>query len=362
VRIGIAVSAVAVLATTAASAVGPVLQARLRMAYGAGSDVARSVVYVLLILAAVSLSWGVYGFVGANVVASVVALVVIYLGARKLMRIRPRTDRRLWRTALTSSFALGAAMFVHSIYFRVDTVLLSVLKTQADVGVYGFAYRFYETLLVLPVLFTASVLPVVARDFVVPDVDLKQALQRSFDFLVLAGLPLSVGGIVLAPELTSFLAGHKFAASAVPLRILLGGLVFSFLAALVGTLLIAADRQVTGLFLSLSILVLNVVLNLALIPPYGYDAAAALTTGSEAAVAVAGFALVARIYGFLPEVRTTLLALAAAAAMGAVTWFLRPLPLVVPIVAGAIVYGLAVLLTGGVSRETLRELMPRVLT
>jgi O-antigen/teichoic acid export membrane protein len=360
VRTGIAVSALAVLATTAASAVGPILQARLRMTSVAASDLARMVVYVLLLLAVIGLSWGVYGFVGANVASSLVALAIIYFGARRLMRVRPRVDLRLWRTALASSLALGAAMFVHSIYFRVDTVLLSVLKSQSDVGVYGFAYRFYETLLVLPALFTASVLPVVARDVAIPGADLRQALQRSFDFLVLAGLPLSVGGIVLAPQLTSFLAGHRFSDSAVPLRILLGGLVFSFLAALVGTLMIAADRQVTGLALSFSILVVNVALNLALIPPYGYDAAAALTTGSEAAVALVGLFIVARIYGFRPQARTTALAVAAAAAMGAVVWFLRTLPLALPIAVGTAVYGLVVLLTGVVSRETLRELMPRV--
>jgi O-antigen/teichoic acid export membrane protein len=360
VRVGIAISALAVLATTAASAVGPILQARLRMTYAAAADLGRTLVYVALIGAAIGLSWGVYGFVAANVIAAVAALAITYFGARRLLHVRPRVDRRLWRTALATSFALGAAMFVHTIYFRVDTVLLSVLKSQSDVGIYGFAYRFFETLLVLPTLFTASVLPVVARDFALRDVDLRQALQRSFDFLVLAGLPLSVGGIVLAPQLTSFLAGEKFADSAVPLRILLGGLVFSFLAALVGTLMIAADRQVTGLILSLSILAVNVALNLALIPSYGYDAAAALTTASEAAVAIVGLVIVGRIYGFRPRARTTVLALAASLAMGAVAWLLRTLPLALPILAGTAVYSTLVLLTGGISRETLRELMPRV--
>jgi O-antigen/teichoic acid export membrane protein len=360
VRVGIAVGAVGVLATTAASAIGPIMQTNLKMGYPALADVARTVVYVAAILVAVGLSSGVLGFVGANILGALVALAIIYVGAQRLLRVTLRVDRRLWRIALASSLPLGAAMFVHTIYFRVDTVLLSVLKSQSDVGVYGFAYRFYETLLVLPALFTASVLPVVARDFTIPGADLRRALQRSFDFLVLAGLPLSVGGIVLAPQLTSFLAGRKFADSSVPLRILLAGLVFSFLAALIGTLLIAADRQVTGLVLSVSILIVNVVLNLALIPRYGYDAAATLTSASEAAVAVAGLVLVARIYGFRPQLRTTAVAVAAAAAMGAAAWLLRTLPLALPIAAGTAVYGLVVLLTGVVSRETLRELMPRV--
>lgn len=360
VRAGIAVGAAAVLANTAASAIGPIMQTELKMGYPALADVARTVVYVAAILAAIGLSAGVLGFVGATIAGALAALAITYVGARRLMPVMLRVDRRLWRAALASSLALGAALFVHTIYFRVDTVLLSVLKTQADVGVYGFAYRFYEVLLVLPTIFTASVLPVVARDFAIPGADLKQALQRSLDFVVLAGLPISVGGIVLAPQLTRFLAGSKFADSATPLRILLAGLVFSFVAALIGTLMIAADRQVTGLFLSLSILVINVALNLALIPPYGYDAAAVLTSASEAAVAAAGLLIVCRIYRFRPKVRATALAVVSAAAMGAAVWWLRTLPLAAPIAAGTAVYGLACVLTGIVTRETLRELMPRV--
>jgi O-antigen/teichoic acid export membrane protein len=359
VRVGIAISGVFVLAGTAASACTAVLQTRLRMTPAAVADVLRSVVLVLVMLLAIWAAWGVLGFVAANVVANLSALVIVYLGARRLLKIRVSFDSAIWRAAVASSVALGAALFVHTIYFRVDTLLLSLLRSQVDVGIYGFSYRFYETLLVLPALFTASVLPVIARDLTVPGADLTQALQRSFDFLVLASLPLSIGGILLAPQLTSFLAGRRFADSAVPLAILLAGLVFSSLAALVGTLLIAADRQVTGLVLSLSILIVNVALNLALIPSYGYDAAASLTTASEALVAMVGMVLVGRIYGFRPGLHAALLAATAAALMGGAVWLLRSLPLVLPICTGAVVYGSLILLTGAVSRETLREFLPR---
>jgi O-antigen/teichoic acid export membrane protein len=359
VRAGIAVGAVAVLATTAASAIGPILQTKLRMGYAALADVARTVVYVAAILIVIGLSWGVLGFVGANIIGAVAALAIIYVGAQKLLRITLRVDRRVWRAALASSLALGAAMFVHTIYFRADTVLLSVLQTQEDVGIYGFAYRFYETLLVVPTLFTMSVLPVVARDYVTPGADFRRALQRSFDFLVLASLPLAVGGIILAPRLTELLAGAEFANSVLPLRILLAGLVFSFLAALVGTLLIAADRQTTALKLSLGILCVNVVLNVILIPKYSYNAAAALTTGSEALVVLIGFVIVWRAYGFRPSLRTAAFGSAAAVVMGLVVYALDSLPLVVPLIIGTAVYGLALLATGTVSRELLAELLSR---
>jgi O-antigen/teichoic acid export membrane protein len=362
VRGGIALAALTVLATTIASAISPILQTTLRMAPIALADAARAVVYVAGIVAVVVLSGGVLGFVGATIAGAVVALAITYVGAKRLLRITIGVDRRLWRLALSSSFALGAALFVHTIYFRVDTLLLSVLQSQSDVGVYGFAYRFYETLLVLPALFTASVLPVVARDFAIAGADLRRALQRSLDFLVLAGLPLSVGGIVLAPELTRLLAGPKFADSAAPLRILLAGLVFSFVAALFGTLLIASNRQVAGLVLSFSVLVLNVILNLVLIPIYSYYAAAALTSASEAVIVLAGFVLVRRTFAFTPGLRATAYGLVAAAVMGGVVWSLRGQPLVVPIAAGVAVYGVIIFLTGVVPRETLRELMPRVFT
>ena len=50
-------------------------------------------------------------------------------------------------------------MILGIVHFRIDTVLLSILKPLADVGVYSVAYRFIEQVLYIPSFFVAASFP-----------------------------------------------------------------------------------------------------------------------------------------------------------------------------------------------------------
>jgi O-antigen/teichoic acid export membrane protein len=83
--------------------------------------------------------------------------------------------------------------------------------------------------------------------------------------------------------------------------------------------------------------VLNVGLNLWLIPAYGIMAAAGITVLTELYVAVAGTVIVWRVLKFIPSVRSSLLIVAATALMAVPVYLLRDY-LVVAVVMGSVVY------------------------
>jgi O-antigen/teichoic acid export membrane protein len=69
-----------------------------------------------------------------------------------------------------------------------------------------------------------------------------------------------------------------------------------------GIVIIGADRQRDALWLNFAVLALNIALNLALVPAYGYIAAAYTTIASEVAILVGEIYLVRRFLGFTPQV------------------------------------------------------------
>jgi O-antigen/teichoic acid export membrane protein len=153
----------------------------------------------------------------------------------------------------------------------------------------------------------------------------------------------------LAPDMVRLVAGDSFADSTLPLRILMLGAAFSFLASLFLFALIALDRQQRMLLLTLVALVVNLALNLALIPSFSYTAAAGIATGTQFVIVVGALYLVSRYTGFVPGLRVAARAVIAGAAV-LVALAVTPTPFAVSLVGGGILYA-ALLLALRIDRE-----------
>jgi len=156
---------------------------------------------------------------------------------------------------------------------------------------------------------------------------------------------------VLAPAIIELAAGSGFEDAATPLRILLASGALAWVNGVFGYALIAKDRQLSALWLNVSALVFNVVLNLVLVPVYGIVVAAVVTVSSEVLILAGSYVLMRRYFGFFPFPRTLVPALLAAAVMGGVLWLLQDAPVVLLVPFGAALYGGLMWLTSPASRE-----------
>jgi O-antigen/teichoic acid export membrane protein len=99
-------------------------------------------------------------------------------------------------------------------------------------------------------------------------------------------------------------------------------------------------------------------LNLALIPPFGYQAAAAVATASEVVIAICLVWLTWRLTGFRPASSVPLRALIAGGTMAAAVAAVHP-NLVVAIAVGVVVYGVALVLLRVPDQLELSQLFAR---
>jgi O-antigen/teichoic acid export membrane protein len=356
VRRAVLIAGIPFLLGLASSSVAAVFQARLQMWRAAVADVAGRLAGFLALVAVVVADLGFLAVVASTAVGAAVALAVSVALVRRLAPVGPRGDRHVWRELVVAGIPIGATLAVNEVYFRADTFILSLSRPFSELGLYTFAYRVYELLAVFPAIVMTSIFPLLSRFLGARQDAAQRVLDAAADLFVAVGVPIAAGGLVLAPQIARVVAGEDFADAATPLRLLLCASLPAWLSGLLGYALIAAGRQRSVLMLSVAALVLNVALNLALVPSYGPDAAAAVALGSEAFLVVGGWTLVRRQLAIVPRLALLWRALAAAGVMAALVWWQRDLSLAVLVPGGAVVY-LAVLVgVGGVDRRTLEAL------
>ena len=214
----------------------------------------------------------------------------------------------VWRGMLRISLPLGATLVINYLYFRLDVLLLAILRDTDAVAIYGLAYRVLEGLMVFPMYFMLALFPEIAR---------LSADRARVDAIVVAALaamevialPLVALGIVFADDIVTVIGGADFADAAWVLRILMLALGLSYVNGVYGNALLALGRQDAFFRWSLVILGFNLVANLALIPPFGVEGAAVAVVLSEALA----FVVIRRLYAvgglnprILPDVRILL--------------------------------------------------------
>jgi O-antigen/teichoic acid export membrane protein len=351
VREAIVIAGVPFMLGLASSSLATVFQARLQMGRAAIADVAGRLAAFAALVAVVAADLGFLAVVASTGVGAAVTLAVTVALVRGFVPVRLLTGR--WRELLVPAVPLGITLAVNEIYFRADTFILSLFRPFEEVGLYTLAYRIFELLALLPAIVMTSIFPLLSR-YVPEQRDLAaRVIDATADLFVAIAVPVAAGGLVLAPELVRLAAGDAFADAATPLRLLLCAAGAAWVSGLLGYALIADHRQREVLLLSLAALAANLALNLALVPSYGPDAAAAIALGCEAAILAGGWVLVRRHLGISPRMRLLWRALLAAAAMTALLLWLDDVTLALLIPAGAAVYAAVLAAVGGIDRRLL---------
>ena len=100
-----------------------------------------------------ALDLGFYAVMGAAAGGALVSLVVTWLLVRGLVPIRPLAEPAVWRRLLRASIPLGLALAINELYFRADTLIISLSRSYEDVGLYTLAFRMLEFTLPLGAVF-----------------------------------------------------------------------------------------------------------------------------------------------------------------------------------------------------------------
>lgn len=280
VKLGIFIFSFSLLAQAILFSSSALFQKRLRFDLFMKSQAIGAFVTLLLVLIFITFSFSLYYILLAFILGGMTSgWVALRLTQEKIFPIEVHVS--IAKGLITESLPLAGMLIFNLIYFRIDVLLLSLLRPTADVGVYGIAMRFFDFLIALPLFLSNSLYPI----FIESQKNKRSGVLvlKTYLFVsVVCSFVLVLVFWFLAPLLSLIKPDFSFAV--LPFRILLLSLPVFFATSLLQWMLIAQKKQKFLLVMYLLSAIANIFLNLVFIPTGSYIASAIITGVCEAFV------------------------------------------------------------------------------
>lgn len=210
------------------------------------------------------------------------------------VKIKLNFNREIIRGILLIGWPFALYAIFQRVFTFLDSVLLSYLAGDVQVGLYQIAFKIVFALQFLPLAFTASLYPALSAYWQNNKRQLSITFERSINYLTIISLPI-IAGIFLLSDKIVLLFKEGYSSSVLPLKIAIFSLFFIFLNFPIGSLLNACDKQKINTFNMIKTAVLSVALNLILIPRYQAAGAAMAVLLSNAFMFILGVRAVKKI-------------------------------------------------------------------
>jgi len=321
-----------------------------------------NVVKVIVQVLAVFLGYSVAGLVGGFIFGLIAGG---FFSLRFLRLHLARFTTPHLKNLFTFSFWIFLASSGAIVFSYADTILVGHFMTSADVGIYRTAFQFTAAATFTTLALHTTLYPKISRWHADGSLDLVTlSLARAVTYSLLLAVPVAIGGWILGDRLLYYFYGAGFAAGAPALSILLLVQVVNVFMYLQTMCLNAIDRPRESFYATGTAAVVNILLDLALIPLIGIVGAAVATLITMLVnVAIARYYLAKQIRVRL-ERGPTLHIILAAGAMAMVILLYR---LVIPlsnvfivlgaVALGGIVYGLVLLKADAGLHDEIRDLV-----
>ncbi|WP_319479798.1 oligosaccharide flippase family protein [uncultured Draconibacterium sp.] len=215
-----------------------------------------------------SINWYVYVQTIAYVLTAIITFVVVLA---KSGRIKVRFDLSFFRVFLRKSYPYALLILLMSFYNRIDSVMLERLlpnpigKEQA--GIYAHSFRLLDAVSMFGLLFAGLLLPIFAK-MIKQKEHVGQLVKLSFTLLIVPAIIIAVSSIFYDNEIMAALYTSSTEHSSGILGVLMTGFIGIACTYIFGTLLTANSSMKQLNIMAFCGMVINIVLNLVLIPRF----------------------------------------------------------------------------------------------
>lgn len=204
------------------------------------------------------------------------------------------------KNLLRSSFPFAWGAIMGEIYFNVDRVMLSKICDLEAVGYYSVAYRLCFFWVFIANSLSLAAYPVFSRTWNLDRAAVVKIFNSLFKIFLITSVPLALVVYAAAGEIVSLTFGGDFDESAGLLKILVWLLPPLYLMHLTGRTLEAIGEQgFVAKSMTVSVMI-NVLLNLALIPRLGARGACIATVITAVIIFLVQFIYINRLVGRIP--------------------------------------------------------------
>ncbi len=183
-------------------------------------------------------------------------------------------NKKLIMPMIKAAWPLSIAAAFSALLLNIDTVMIGWFHGAEEVGYYAAAQRPITLLYVLPTLVVGSFFPALSRFAKKNERAFREVLERGMFLILIAAFPIALGIALTANRLVTLLYGQEYILATGSLRILAFTVLVAFPASLLIHSIFAHNKQKALVPLWIAGTILNITLNLLLIPRLGISGAA----------------------------------------------------------------------------------------
>lgn len=335
-------------------------QAYEKLEYQSIASVFNNILMLIGVLILINYSYGLVTFtILYALVAGLILIYYLFISSKIFKFSTPRIeiDWDFWKPTIKIAAQFGLMGVFVTIYIWIDSVMLSFMQGNEAVGLYNAAYRIVLLLLFIPTVINSSIFPVMSRLYVSSRDSLEKIVEKYFKFMILIGIPLGVAITILSNQIIVLIFGKAFLESAPVLQILIWATVLTFGNAAFVQLFQSTNKQILLTKITLIGMIVNITLNLILIPKYSYIAASFNTLITEFII-LALVMIIAYRSGYITKVKglikDSIKIIISSLIMGLFIWEFKDLNLLILILISAFLYLIILFVLRGIDDEDIK--------
>lgn len=298
-----------------------VFQAHNKMALGSNLNIGRNILRFILTYIVLAKGYGILAvlivMIAVRLLELAVASVVLHLTVEP---IKPKINLRDSKSLMLRALPFGFSSVFILIYYKIDITMLSFMTNDQAVGLYSAAYNLIEGLLFVPLAFTTAITPLASQLFYKSLTRMRNVCAESLRYMAMISLPIAVGTTLFASKIINIIYGKQYFGSVLALQVLIWSIVPTFLHYVLGLFVVSTNNEKQGTINTGSCAILNVLLNLVLIPKYSFVGAAVATIITEAFLVVMNYRVLHRVFESFKLVGSIYKPLAASLIMASVAF------------------------------------------
>lgn len=242
------------------------------------------------------IEWFVYAQTASYLITTFIVLLIVL---NKSGSIRLNFDTRFFFAILKKSYPFALLTLLMASYSRIDSIFLEQLLDDGKVqaGIFAHGFRILDAASMYGFLFAGLLLPIFARMIKLKE-SVSQMVVLSYTLIIVPAIILSISSFFYRYEIMDLLYEHHIEESANAFGVLILGFMFFSTSYIFGTLLTANGNLKALNTMAVFGIMVNIILNLVLVPRLAATGAAFTSLATQAFTASAQVFLVMRIFKF----------------------------------------------------------------
>ncbi|MBR3627615.1 MAG: flippase [Elusimicrobia bacterium] len=227
----------------------------------------------------------IYGTI--TIISGYLAFVLNFIYSFKWINFKPLQNYN-FKQHIKPIFIFFAMACAITVYTNLDTVMLGFMKTNTDVGYYSVAIKIKNVLVGLVTTLGAILLPRCSY-YIKQNLfdEFKKISSKAMSFIFIFSVPLLIYFIFFAKYTVLFLFGSEFMGSIIPMQVIMPTLLFIGITNLIGyQIMVPLGKENLFLYSVIAGAIIDIILNLLLIPKYSATGAALGTMFAELIVLI----------------------------------------------------------------------------